>query len=171
MEERFRTEYLIAIVVAVVLLLIISLVVTTLLAMRCQRSRAKRLHRGSTASTTNAIESSELKRSRSGGDLSNTDTVATQVNHLISLHFGQTFLPDFWQFFVLVTDKWLKEVIRGLSTVLWSSSSVRIIIRCHCVVMNKRDLYQGKKALITEKKVMLMSPFFWQTLWGVSFVR
>ena len=81
MEERFRTEYLIAIVVAVVLLLIISLVVTTLLAMRCQRSRAKRLHRGSSsASTSNAIESSELKRSRSGGDLSNTDTVATQVN-------------------------------------------------------------------------------------------
>ena len=99
MEERFRTEYLIAIVVAVVLLLIISLVVTTLLAMRCQRSRAKRLHRGSTASTTNAIESSELKRSRSGGDLSNTDTVATQVNHLISLHFGQTFLPDFLAIF------------------------------------------------------------------------
>ena len=32
-EERFRTEYLIAIVVAVMLLLIISLVVTTLLAM------------------------------------------------------------------------------------------------------------------------------------------
>ena len=71
-EERFRTEYLIAIVVAVVLLLIISLVVTTLLAMRCQRSRAKRLRAA-------AIESSELQRSRSGGDLSNTDTVATQV--------------------------------------------------------------------------------------------
>ena len=37
LEERFRTEYLIAIVVAVVLLLIISLVrvvVTTILAMR-----------------------------------------------------------------------------------------------------------------------------------------
>ena len=81
-EERFRTEYLIAIVVAVVLLLIISLVVTTLLAMRIQRSRAKR-HRGSSSSAgslATAIESSELKRSRSGGDLSNTDTVATQVN-------------------------------------------------------------------------------------------
>ena len=38
LEERFRTEYLIAIVVAVGLLLIISLVVTTLLALRCQRS-------------------------------------------------------------------------------------------------------------------------------------
>ena len=74
-EERFRTEYLIAIVVAVVLLLIISLVVTTLLAVRCQRSRAKRLRAA-------AIESSELQRSRSGGDLSNTDTVATQVGKL-----------------------------------------------------------------------------------------
>ena len=72
-EERFRTEYLIAIVVAVVLLLIISLVVTTLLAMRCQRSRAKRLRAA-------AIESGKLHRSRSGGDLSNTDTtIATQV--------------------------------------------------------------------------------------------
>ena len=71
LEERFRTEYLIAIVVAVGLLLIISLVVTTLLALRCQRSRAKRLRAA-------AIESSELQRSRSGGDLSN-DTVATQV--------------------------------------------------------------------------------------------
>ena len=58
---------------------------------------------------------------------------------------AKLFFLIFWQFFVLVTDKWLKEVIRGLSTVLWSSSSVRIIIRCHCVVMNKRDLYQGKK--------------------------
>ena len=38
LEERFRTEYLIAIVVAVGLLLIISLVVTTFLALRCQRS-------------------------------------------------------------------------------------------------------------------------------------
>ena len=74
-EERFRTEYLIAIVVAVVLLLIISLVVTTLFAMRCQRSRAKRLRAA-------AIESSELQRSRSGGDLSNTDTVATQVKKM-----------------------------------------------------------------------------------------
>ena len=73
MEERFRTEYLIAIVVAVVLLLIISLVVTTLLAMRCQRSRAKRLRAA-------AIESGKLHRSRSGGDLSNTDTIATQVS-------------------------------------------------------------------------------------------
>ena len=75
-EERFRTEYLIAIVVAVVLLLIISLVVTTLFAMRCQRSRAKRLRAA-------AIESSELQRSRSGGDLSNTDTVATQVKKMM----------------------------------------------------------------------------------------
>ena len=38
LEERFRTEYLIAIVVAVGLLLIISLVLTTLLAPQCQRS-------------------------------------------------------------------------------------------------------------------------------------
>ena len=85
-EERFRTEYLIAIVVAVVLLLIISLVVTTLLAMRCQRSRAKRLRAA-------AIESSELQRSRSGGDLSNTDTVATQVKDNIELELKT--LPDF----------------------------------------------------------------------------
>ena len=84
-EERFRTEYLIAIVVAVVLLLIISLVVTTLLAMRCQRSRAKRLRAA-------AIESSELQRSRSGGDLSNTDTVATQVKDNIVLKLK--ILPD-----------------------------------------------------------------------------
>lgn len=71
-EERFRTEYLIALVVAVVLLLIISLVVTTLLAMRCQRTRAKR-HRAA------SIESGRLHRSRSGGDISNTDTIATQM--------------------------------------------------------------------------------------------
>ena len=78
-EERFRTEYLIAIVVAVVLLLIISLVVTTLLAMRCQRSRAKRLRAA-------AIESGKLHRSRSGGDLSNTDTtIATQVSVVFQL--------------------------------------------------------------------------------------
>ena len=169
MEERFRTEYLIAIVVAVVLLLIISLVVTTLLAMRCQRSRAKRLHRGSTASTANAIESSELKRSRSGGDLSNTDTVATQVNFnlicFILLATLSWFFGNFL-FWSLIND-WKRSL--EVSSVLYSS--VRIIIRCHCVVMNKRDLYQGKKALITEKKVMLMSPFFWQTLLGVSFVR
>ena len=76
-EERFRTEYLIAIVVAVVLLLIISLVVTTLLAMRCQRSHAKRLRAA-------AIESGKLHRSRSGGDLSNTDTtIATQVSVVV----------------------------------------------------------------------------------------
>ena len=79
LEERFRTEYLIAIVVAVGLLLIISLVVTTLLALRCQRSRAKRLRAA-------AIESSELQRSRSGGDLSN-DTVATQVRKVHCITF------------------------------------------------------------------------------------
>ena len=78
-EERFRTEYLIAIVVAVVLLLIISLVVTTLLAMRCQRSRAKRIRAA-------AIESGKLHRSRSGGDLSNTDTtIATQVSDTLAV--------------------------------------------------------------------------------------
>jgi hypothetical protein len=79
-EERFRTEYLIAIVVAVVLLLIISLVVTTLLALRCQRTRAKRRRSA-------AIESSgKLDRSRSGGELSNTETVATQVHSILHVH-------------------------------------------------------------------------------------
>ena len=93
LEERFRTEYLIAIVVAVGLLLIISLVVTTLLALRCQRSRAKRLRAA-------AIESSELQRSRSGGDLSN-DTVATQVRkvHCIISIGGSSFFNYFDLFF------------------------------------------------------------------------
>ena len=58
----------------------------TLLAMRCQGSRAKRLRAA-------AIESSELQRSRSGGDLSNTDTVATQVKDNIELELKT--LPDF----------------------------------------------------------------------------
>ena len=90
LEERFRTEYLIAIVVAVGLLLIISLVVTTLLALRCQRSRAKRLRAA-------AIESSELQRSRSGGDLSNTDTVATQV---------QCFTKNLFYIYKTLTATW-----------------------------------------------------------------
>ena len=130
--------------------------------MRCQRSRAKRLHRGSTASTANAIESSELKRSRSGGDLSNTDTVATQVNFNLICFILLAKLSWFFGNFLFwsLINGWKRSLEVSLLYVLWSSSSVRIIIRCHCVVMNKRDLYQGKKALITEKKVMLMSPFF-----------
>ena len=104
LEERFRTEYLIAIVVAVGLLLIISLVVTTLLALRCQRSRAKRLRAA-------AIESSELQRSRSGGDLSN-DTVATQVRKVHCIKIRQSTI-----YYTGLLGQWDKRIVNQESDV------------------------------------------------------
>ena len=61
----------------------------TLLAIRCQRSRAKQLRAA-------AIESSELQRSRSGGDLSNTDTVATQVKDNIVYSKKISLILKYW---------------------------------------------------------------------------
>jgi len=105
-EERFRTEYLIALVVAVGLLLTIMMIVISLLVLRCKRTREKRRRRrnsfggsssgadnsfsgagaeqrngsaaASAANAASAASSAGMMRSRNG-DCSSTETVDTQV--------------------------------------------------------------------------------------------
>ena len=77
-------EYLIAIVVAAALLVLILLVVVALTAMRCQRAREKQRRRRSLEQQAKQ----HLVRSRSGGEISCSDSVSTQVRITTSLISG-----------------------------------------------------------------------------------
>ena len=72
-EERFDTEYLVALVIACSLGGLVVIIVILLAAMRCKRSREDKRRRRSLEGKQHMV------RSRSGGEVSCTDSVTTQV--------------------------------------------------------------------------------------------
>ncbi len=69
MEERFDFDYLVALLVAGSLVGLLAFVALALVVIRCKRSRQKRSLEGK----------QRMIRTRSGGDLSCTDSESTQV--------------------------------------------------------------------------------------------
>ncbi|CAB4062554.1 unnamed protein product [Lepeophtheirus salmonis] len=91
-EDRFRMEYLIAIVVAGSLLLVISMVVIGLFVLRCRRGRTSKVRKNFVVSTSGTEETSLQSRGASSTNLKNNSSSSSpgRIQNSALVEFGST---------------------------------------------------------------------------------